>query len=237
MKRIIIILAILLAHAAMGSSQPRDARTAPASAKPLVGHPGTVDAGVPSWGLGPFVRDEGADFIRTNPHSVFKCPVRKKDVHWEDQAILCAAAVVKNDKVYIFYRAEDSTLSQPAAGKYHWGTSRIGIATSEDGRHFQRYPDPVLYPAEDEMKDSEWPGGCQDPRVVETRDGIFVMTYTAYEGNSHAWPSQHQGTCSTGRSRVWHFASNWTAGSAGISGVNRVRSYANGRAIDSSPKR
>ena len=182
MKRIIIILAILLAHAAMGSSQPRDASDAPASAKPLVGHPGTVDAGVPSWGLGPFVRDEGADFIRTNPHSVFKCPVRKKDVHWEDQAILCAAAVVKNDKVYIFYRAEDSTLSQPAAGKYHWGTSRIGIATSEDGRHFQRYPDPVLYPAEDEMKDSEWPGGCQDPRVVETRDGIFVMTYTAYDG-------------------------------------------------------
>ena len=142
----------------------------------------TEVAGVPSWGIGPFVRDEGADFIRPNTGSVFPCPVRKHDVKWEDQAVLCAAAIVKNGKVYVLYRAEDSTLSQPAAGKYHWGTSRIGIATSEDGRHFQRFPQPVLYPADDEMKAAEWPGGCQDPRVVETSDGTWVMTYTAYDG-------------------------------------------------------
>jgi predicted GH43/DUF377 family glycosyl hydrolase len=182
MKTIIVVLAIMLAYVATASWQPHDARCAAAGAKPEVFDARTEAADVPSWGLGPFVRDEGADFIRPNPNSVFKCPVRKSSVHWEDQAVLCAAAVVKDDKVYVLYRAEDSTLSQPAAGKYHWGTSRIGIATSDDGRHFKRYPEPVLYPADDEMKESEWPGGCQDPRVVETRDGTFVMTYTAWDG-------------------------------------------------------
>jgi predicted GH43/DUF377 family glycosyl hydrolase len=180
MKTIIIVLASMLAYVAAASSGQRAARSAPAMPQVVDARP--VANGIPSWGVGPFVRDQGADFIETNPRSVFKCPVRKSDVHWEDQAILCAAAVVKSDKIYLFYRAEDSTLSQPAVGKYHWGTSRIGIATSADGRHFQRNAEPVLYPADDDMKDSEWPGGCQDPRVVETRDGTFVMTYTAYDG-------------------------------------------------------
>jgi len=139
-------------------------------------------ATVPRWGLGPFVRDRGADFIMPNADSTFECPVRKMPIHWEDQAVLCAAAVVKDNEVYLLYRAEDSTQSTLAAGKYHWGTSRIGIAISKDGRHFRRYPEPVLYPAQDEMMGSEWPGGCQDPRIVEAPDGTFVMTYTAWDG-------------------------------------------------------
>jgi predicted GH43/DUF377 family glycosyl hydrolase len=142
----------------------------------------TPAPGIPSWGLGPFVRDEGADFVRPNPSSVFKCPVRKREVHWEDQAVLCAAAVVKDHRVYLLYRAEDSSLSQPGEGKYHWGTSRIGIASSDDGRHFRRYPEPVLYPTENAMKESEWPGGCQDARLIEAPDGTYVMTYTAWDG-------------------------------------------------------
>jgi predicted GH43/DUF377 family glycosyl hydrolase len=181
MKTIIAVLAIVLAYVATTGRPPCDARCA-AALMPEVVAALSEAAGVPIWGLGPFVRDEGADFIRPNPISVFECPVRKGSVHWEDQAVLCAAAVVKDNKVYVLYRAEDSSRSQPAAGKYDWGTSRIGIATSDDGRHFQRYTEPVLYPAEDEMKISEWPGGCQDPRVVETRDGTFVMTYTAWDG-------------------------------------------------------
>src|SRR5271163_4448903 len=28
----------------------------------------------------------------------------------------------------------------------------------------------------------EWPGGCEDPRVVESPDGGYVCTYTAFDG-------------------------------------------------------
>jgi len=182
MKKFIAMLAIIVAYVAAASWQSRVARCAPAGTKTEAFDTLPEASAIPSWGLGPFVRDEGADFIRPNPDSVFKCPVRKSSVHWEDQAVLCAAAVVKDNKGYVLYRAEDSSRSEPEAGKYDWGTSRIGIASSADGRYFRRYPEPVLYPAEDGMKASEWPGGCQDPRIVETRDGTFVMTYTAWEG-------------------------------------------------------
>jgi beta-1,2-mannosidase len=182
MKRTIAFLAIVFALVAAANSLHSRASYTLGVPNPHVDDASSDPARVPSWGIGPFVRDEGADFIRITPNSVFQCPVKRNSVHWEDQAVLCAAAIVRDGKVYVLYRAEDSTLSQPAAGKYHWGTSRIGIATSEDGRHFKRYPEPVLYPSNDEMKDSEWPGGCQDPRIVEASDGTYVMTYTAYDG-------------------------------------------------------
>ncbi len=182
MKKNFAILAIVFVCVAMPCWSPRMGHGAPVGAKPESPVALPEATGIPSWGLGPFIRDEGAGFIQPNPKSVFQCPVRKSPVHWEDQAVLCAAAAVKDNKVYVLYRAEDSSRSQPEAGKYNWGTSRIGIASSDDGRHFQRYPQPVLYPAEDDMKASEWPGGCQDPRIVETREGTFVMTYTAWDG-------------------------------------------------------
>lgn len=40
--------------------------------------------------------------------------------------------------------------------------------------------DPVLFPAEDNQKENEWPGGCEDPRVAMTEDGTYVMLYTAW---------------------------------------------------------
>jgi hypothetical protein len=115
MKKIILGLAIMLALVVTASPRHPDACCAPAAAKPKVVVGPTETDGVPDWGLGPFVRDEGADFIKTDANSIFKCPVRKSDVRWEEQAVLCAGAVVKDNKVYILYRAEDSTLSQPAA--------------------------------------------------------------------------------------------------------------------------
>ena len=132
--------------------------------------------GIPSWGLGPFVRDDGADHIGAKAESVFPCPVTGKVIPWENKDVLCAAAVVKDGKVFIFYRAEDKSRGES------WGTSRIGLAVSEDGRHFKRHPVPVLYPDSDFMKEYEWPGGCQDPRIAQAEDGSYVMTYTAWDG-------------------------------------------------------
>jgi beta-1,2-mannosidase len=137
------------------------------------------------WTLGPFQRVEGANPCLTSfAGSTFECPVRKEKIHWEDKDVLCAAAVVRSGKVHMLYRAEDKLggLAGKSKTAQGWGTSRIGLAFSEDGQNFTRHPTPVLYPDDDFMKRYEWDGGCQDPRIVEDDDGVYYMTYTAFDG-------------------------------------------------------
>ena len=83
--------------------------------------------------------------------------------------------MVKDDKIYVLYRAEDDTGNH--IGGY---TSRLGLASSSDGIHFDREPAPVFFPANDDQKDREWEGGCEDPRCVETQDGQYALFYTQY---------------------------------------------------------
>ncbi|HTF71885.1 MAG TPA: glycoside hydrolase family 130 protein, partial [Edaphobacter sp.] len=59
-------------------------------------------------------------------------------------------------------------------------TSRVGLAESEDGIHFTRLPEPVLYPDHDSQQQNEVPGGVEDPRIVESEDGLYVLTYTQW---------------------------------------------------------
>jgi predicted GH43/DUF377 family glycosyl hydrolase len=59
-------------------------------------------------------------------------------------------------------------------------TSRIGLASSEDGIRMNRHKTPVLFPADDNQKEVEWRGGCEDPRVAMTEDGRYVMLYTQW---------------------------------------------------------
>jgi predicted GH43/DUF377 family glycosyl hydrolase len=54
------------------------------------------------------------------------------------------------------------------------------MAESADGLHFTRRPAPVLFPARDAQMKYEWPGGVEDPRLVETEDGTYVLTYTQW---------------------------------------------------------
>ena len=107
--------------------------------------------------------------------ATFVCPVRKTPVAWEAKDVFNPAAVVRDGKVYLLYRAEDTV------GR-HAGTSRIGLAESTDGRSFVRRPEPVLYPDNDFMNAYEWEGGCEDPRIVEDDAGRYYLTYTAYDG-------------------------------------------------------
>ena len=97
-------------------------------------------------------------------------------MQWEEKDVFNPAAVVRNDTVFLLFRAEDSI------GKFA-GTSRIGIAWSTDGLHFTKHPVPVLYPDNDSSKIYEWEGGCEDPRIVEDENGTYYMTYTAYDGD------------------------------------------------------
>jgi len=44
--------------------------------------------------------------------------------------------------------------------------------------------EPVLYPDNDSLKRYEWEGGIEDPRVVESEEGQYIMTYTGYDGTT-----------------------------------------------------
>ena len=141
--------------------------------RPLFGYSQNV---LPDWALGGFVRPEKANPIITpNPSNQFDCPMQDKKIGWEESDVFNPAATVKDGKIYVLYRAEDN--SATGIGKR---TSRIGLAESEDGIHMKRRKTPVMYPDKDNMKEYEWEGGCEDPRVTMTEDGLYVMAYTSW---------------------------------------------------------
>lgn len=129
------------------------------------------------WMLGPFEKNDGYNpVLLPQESSSFWCPIREDSIHWEQKDVFNPAAVVRDGMVYLLYRAEDTV------GRYN-GTSRIGLAKSDDGIHFDRRPAPVLFPEQDEFQAIEWEGGCEDPRVVEDESGRYLMTYTSYDGD------------------------------------------------------
>ena len=130
-----------------------------------------------NWQLSPFVRPPNASPIITPlKDTLFHGPLSRTPVRWESLHTFNPGAIVRDGKIYVLYRAEDDSGQMKIGGH----TSRIGLAVSEDGIHFQREPNPVLYPADDDQKEREWPGGCEDPRVVEAEDGSYVVAYTQW---------------------------------------------------------
>jgi beta-1,2-mannosidase len=135
-----------------------------------------------AWMLGPFTRPENAQpVITARPESNFTDPILDKPVHWEALHTFNPAAVVRDGKIYVLYRAEDDS------GTMQIGmhTSRLGLAVSEDGLHFTREDTPVFYPAKDGEQAREWPGGTEDPRIVEAPDGGYVITYTQWNRETY----------------------------------------------------
>jgi len=129
------------------------------------------------WMIGPFEKPKGVNpILAPNRTATFRTRPEDQPVHWEETATFNPAAVVRNGSVYVLYRAEDATGEQKIG--YH--TSRIGLAESADGLRFTRRPSPVLYAQNDAQAANESPGGVEDPRIVETEDGRYVMTYTQW---------------------------------------------------------
>jgi predicted GH43/DUF377 family glycosyl hydrolase len=120
--------------------------------------------------------------IAPNALSVFEDPIRKAPVEWEALHTFNPAAVVRNGAVELLYRAEDNT----GAMQIGMHTSRLGLAVSADGIHFARRSAPVFYPAEDSENSREWPGGVEDPRIVEAEDGTYVLTYTQWNRETYS---------------------------------------------------
>ncbi|MEP7268087.1 MAG: glycoside hydrolase family 130 protein [Saprospiraceae bacterium] len=118
----------------------------------------------------------------------FQDPIDNQLIKWEARNVLNPTALIYDNKVYLLYRAQDSS-----------GTSRIGLAISEDGLHFSKQALPVLFPDNDSMKIYEWNyqkndnvpdntqnlfDGVEDPRIMEAENGTYIMTYTAYDGKT-----------------------------------------------------
>lgn len=135
------------------------------------------------WQIGPFTRPaSGNPVLAPQPQSVFTDPILKAPAHWEALHTFNPAAVVRAGKVVVLYRAEDNSGAMEIGGH----TSRLGMAESTDGIHFARRPAPVFYAAEDDQKGREWPGGVEDPRLVESEDGLYVLTYTQWNRKTYS---------------------------------------------------
>jgi len=95
-----------------------------------------------------------------------------KEHSWESRMVFNCAAVFKDGKIHLIYRATgDEELDGIPI-------SRLGYAIlKDDGVTIEkRYEYPVFEP-------KEWyePAGCEDPRITEI-DGKYYMLYTAYLG-------------------------------------------------------
>jgi predicted GH43/DUF377 family glycosyl hydrolase len=126
------------------------------------------------WLLG-FEKPDQNPIMQADESFRFFCPVRMDSVRWQRADVFNPAAIVRNDTVYLFFRAEDNPRAE-LGGR----TSRIGLAWSTDGIQFNRYPHPVLYPDNDPYQKWDFPGGVEDPRVVELEDGSYLMLYTSW---------------------------------------------------------
>lgn len=84
---------------------------------------------------------------------------------FESAGVFNPAVITKGGMFVMLYRAQD-----------HDGVSRLGYATSTDGVHFTRRPEPVFVPEADYEKG----GGVEDPRVIEI-NGLYYLTYTGYD--------------------------------------------------------
>jgi predicted GH43/DUF377 family glycosyl hydrolase len=133
------------------------------------------------WELGPFERLESENpCLNVRTDTTFDCPLQRRAIHWESKDVFNPAAVVRHGLVHLLYRAEDHDGNLA-------GTSRVGLALSTDGVSFSlsdRRTTPVLFPAPDPYQRLEWQGGIEDPRVVESPDGLYVMTYTVSDAIS-----------------------------------------------------
>ena len=122
-----------------------------------------------------FYKPVDTPVLRHDSTAVFFDSLKNEIVHWKKADVFNPAAIVRNDSIYVLSRCEDN----PAAA-LGGRTSRIGISVSHGRHSFYFLSEPVLYPAKDDFRQYDYPGGCEDPRIVQTEDGLYVLAYTSW---------------------------------------------------------
>ena len=125
--------------------------------------------------LDTFTKPAENPILSADSSFVFTDPLTNSKVRWQKADVFNPAAIVRNGKVYMVYRSEDNE-----AAAIGGRTSRLGLAESTDGIFFRKFPEPVLYPTDDSDSAFDYPGGCEDPRIAQTSDGLYVMAYTSW---------------------------------------------------------
>lgn len=90
---------------------------------------------VAKWDFRSFYKPAENPILKADSLFTFVDPIKNELVKWQRADVFNPAAIVKDNKIYLLYRSEDN----PAAilgGR----TSRIGLAYSEDGLHFNKTP-------------------------------------------------------------------------------------------------
>lgn len=105
----------------------------------------------PEWAIGPFEKP------------VDKPVLWPSEKGFDSWAVYNPAVAVKDQVFYMFYRAE----TREEANTPYLGTSRIGMAVSQDGIHFEKAGDTPVIDADQPL---ELPGGCEDPRICRVGD-------------------------------------------------------------------
>lgn len=121
----------------------------------------------PNWAIGPFEKP------------INKPVLSSSEKGFDSWAVYNPAVVYHDGKYYLFYRAEDRSESNTP----YMGTSRIGLAMSEDGINFEKYGNNPIIDADMEL---ELPGGCEDPRICRVNDQWYML-YSAYNYPRHVY--------------------------------------------------
>src|SRR5215210_6501052 len=98
----------------------------------------TKDVSSPNteWQLLPFEKMDAVNPVLVpDTAQKFLCPIRNQSIKWDEKDVFNPATVVRNDTVFLLYRAQD-IIGKPG------GTSRIGLAYSTDGLYFTKHPTP-----------------------------------------------------------------------------------------------
>ena len=113
-------------------------------------------------------------FVRAKENPIL---VPKKDSWWESRAVFNPSAAKIGDKVYLLYRA---------IGNEPGYISRIGLAISYDGIHFERFgKEPVLKP--DKVYDR---GAVEDPKIIYfPKENRYYVQYAAHKKPPGSFPS------------------------------------------------
>ena len=131
------------------------------------------------WDVSTATKPRENPILSADSTFVFKNPVDGKRVKWQKAEVFNPAVIIRKRKINMLFRAEDNPKAI-LGGRI----SRIGLAVSRDGYHFKKRKKPVLFPDMDEYSKYDSVGGCEDPRVVQSVDGQYVIAYTSWDGKT-----------------------------------------------------